>query len=113
MAGAGNLDQRPGWKQSQGDRAHIWDVVEWEIYIMEKQQKNWQQLCIDAFMWVWTKIWGMFQRLFESVPQRIKALLKAKGVWAQHQQVDLINGSMSQWNLTLTHKKKVLLIIVK
>ncbi len=38
---------------------HLWDVVEWEIRIMDVQPTNLQQLR-DAIMLIWTKIWGMF-----------------------------------------------------
>ncbi len=45
---------------------HLWDVVEREIRIMD--------------MSIWTKISEeCFQHLIESMPQRIKAVLKAKG----------------------------------
>ncbi len=46
--------------------------------IMDVQPKNLQQLC-DAIMSIWTKIFEeCFQHLVESMPQRIKAVLKAK-----------------------------------
>ncbi len=58
---------------------HLWDVVEWEIRIMDVQPTNLQQLR-DAIMSIWTKISEeCFQNLVESMPQRIKAVLKAKG----------------------------------
>ncbi len=59
---------------------HLWDVVEWEIHIMDVQPTNLQQLC-DAIMSIWTKIFSeeYFQHLVESMPRRIKAVLKAKG----------------------------------
>ena len=58
----------------------LWDVVEWEICIMDVQLTNLQQLR-DAIMSIWTKISEeCFQHLVESMPQRIKAVLKAKGV---------------------------------
>ncbi len=51
----------------------LWDVVEREICIMDVQQ-----LC-DAIMSIWTKISEeCFQHLVESMPRRIKAVLKAK-----------------------------------
>ncbi len=54
----------------------LWDVVKREICIMT----NLQQLR-DAIMSIWTKISEeCFQRLVESMPKRIKAILKAKGV---------------------------------
>ncbi len=50
---------------------HLWDVVEQEICIMELR---------DAIMSLWTKISEeCFQHLVESIPQIIKAVLKAKG----------------------------------
>ncbi len=57
---------------------HLWDVVEWEIHIMDVQPTNLQQLC-EALMSIWTKISEeCFQHLVKSMPQRIKAVLKAK-----------------------------------
>ncbi len=59
---------------------HLWDVVEREIRIMDVQPTNLQKLC-DAIMSIWTKISEeCFQHLVESMPRRIKAVLKAKGV---------------------------------
>ncbi len=58
---------------------HRWDVVEREIPIMDVQLTNLQQLR-DAIMSIWTKISEeYFQHLVESMPWRIKAVLKAKG----------------------------------
>ncbi len=58
---------------------HLWDVVEREIRIMDVQPTNLQQLS-DAIMSIWTKISEeCFQHLVESMPRRIKAVLKAKG----------------------------------
>ncbi len=58
---------------------HLWDVVEREIRIMDVQPTNLQQLR-DAVMLIWTKISeDCFQHLVESMPRRIKAVLKAKG----------------------------------
>ncbi len=58
---------------------HLWDVVEWEIRIMDVQLTNLQQLC-DAIMSIWTKISEeCFQHLVESMAWRIKAVLKKKG----------------------------------
>ncbi len=59
---------------------HIWDVVEREIRIMDVQPTNLQQLC-DAIMSIWTTISEeCFQHLVKSMPQRIKAVLKATEV---------------------------------
>ncbi len=58
---------------------HLWDVVEREILIMDVQPTNLQQLR-DAIMSIRTKISEeCFQHLVESMPRRIKAVLKAKG----------------------------------
>ncbi len=57
---------------------HLLDVVEREIHIMDVQPTNLQQLC-DSIMSIWTKISEeCFQNLVESMPRRIKAVLKAK-----------------------------------
>ncbi len=57
---------------------HLWDVVEREIHIMDVQPTNLQQLC-DAIMSIWSKISEeYFQHLVESMPRRIKTVLKAK-----------------------------------
>ncbi len=58
---------------------HLLDVVKREIRIMDVQPTNLQQLC-DAIMSIWTKISEeCFQHLVESMPWKIKAVLKAKG----------------------------------
>ncbi len=52
--------------------------MEREIRIMDVQPTNLQKLC-DAIISIWTKISEeCFQHLVESMPQRIKAVLKAK-----------------------------------
>ncbi len=57
---------------------HLWDGVEREIHIMDVQPTNLQQLC-DAIMSIWTNISEEgFKHLVESMPWRIKAVLKAK-----------------------------------
>ncbi len=57
---------------------HLWDVVEREIHIMDVQLTNLQQLCF-AIMSIRTKISEeCFQHLVESIPRRIKAVLKGK-----------------------------------
>ncbi len=57
---------------------HLWDVEEREIHIMDVQTTNLQQLH-DAIMSIWTKISEeCLQHLVESMPRRIKAVLKAK-----------------------------------
>ncbi len=63
---------------------HLWDVDEREIRIMDVQPTNLQQLC-DAIRSIWTKISEeCFQHLVESMPRRIKAVLKAKGGPTRH-----------------------------
>ncbi len=58
---------------------HLWDVEEREILIMDVQTTNLQQLC-DDIMTIWTKISEeCFQHLVESMPRRIKTVLKTKG----------------------------------
>ncbi len=55
---------------------HLWDVVEQEIRIMDVQPTNLQQLR-DAIMSIWTNISEeCFQHLVESMPRRIKAVMK-------------------------------------
>ncbi len=69
---------------------HLWDVEEREIRIMDVQPTNLQQLC-DAIMSKQTKISEeCFQHLVESMPRRIKAVLKAKGVQPGTSKVYLI-----------------------
>ncbi len=73
----------------------LWDVVEREIRIMDVQPTNLQQLC-DAIMSIWTKISEeCFQHLVESIPRRIKAVLKAKAVQPGTSKVYLIKWQMS------------------
>ncbi len=56
----------------------LWDVVEREILIIYVQPTNLQQLS-DAIISIWTKISEeCFQHLVESMPRRIKAVLKTK-----------------------------------
>jgi len=59
-------------------KEHLCDVVEREICIMDVQPTNLQQLR-DAIMSIRNKISEeCFQHLVESMPRRIKAVLKAK-----------------------------------
>ena len=61
---------------------HLWDVVELEIRIVDLQWTNLQQLR-DALMSIWAQISEQcFQHLVESMPQRIKAVLKANQLLA-------------------------------
>ncbi len=58
---------------------HLWDVVEREIHIMDVQPTNLQQLR-DTIMSIWTTISEeCIQNLIESMPRRIKTVLKTKG----------------------------------
>ncbi len=58
---------------------HLWDVVEQRFRIMDVQPTNLQQLR-EAIMSIWTEISEeCVQHLVESMPRRIKAVLKAKG----------------------------------
>jgi len=55
---------------------HLWDVVEWELRALDVHPTNLQ----DAILSLWANIFKeCFQHLFESMPHRIKAVLKAKG----------------------------------
>ncbi len=81
---------------------HLWDVVEREICIMDVQPTNLQQLR-DAFMSIWTKISEeCFQHLVESVPRRIKAVLKSKGVQPGTSKVYLIKWAVSVYEYQIT-----------
>ena len=61
---------------------HLWDVVELEIRIVDLQWTNLQQLR-DALMSIWAQIPEQcFQHLVGSMPQRIKAVLKANQLLA-------------------------------
>ncbi len=74
---------------------HLWDVVEREIHIMDVQTTNLQRLC-DAIMTIWTNISEeCFQHLVESMPRRIKAVLKTKGVQPGTSKMYLIKWPVS------------------
>ncbi len=67
----------PPQSQDLNSIEHFWDVVEREIRIMDLQPTNLQQLR-DAIMSIWTKISEEYlQNLVESMPRKIKAVLKA------------------------------------
>ncbi|KAG2460242.1 TCB1 transposase, partial [Polypterus senegalus] len=58
---------------------HLWDVVEWELRALDVHPSNLHQLQ-DAILSIWANISKeCFQHLVESMPRRIKAVLKAKG----------------------------------
>jgi len=57
---------------------HLWDVVEWELCGLDVHPTNVHQLQ-NAILSIWAKISKeCFQHLVESMPHRIKAVLKAK-----------------------------------
>jgi len=61
---------------------HLWDVVEREI--LDVHPTNLHQLQ-DAILSIWANISKeLFQHLVESMPRRIKAVLKAKGAQTQY-----------------------------
>lgn len=58
---------------------HLWDVVKWEICIMDGQLINLQELC-DANFSTWRKISKeKFKHPVEYIPWRRKSALKTKG----------------------------------
>jgi len=58
---------------------HIWDVVERKLRVLDVHPINLHQLQ-DAILSIWANISKeRFQHLAESMPRRIKAVLKAKG----------------------------------
>ncbi len=80
---------------------HLWDVVEREIHIIDVQPKNLQQLR-DAIMSILTNISEeCFQHLVESMPRRIKVVLKAKVVQPGTSKVYLINWPVSGYTHTV------------
>ncbi len=85
--------------RSQSNRAPL-GCCEREIHIMDVQPTNLQQLC-DAIMSIWTKISDeCFQHLVESMPRRIKAVLKVQPGTSK---VYLI-----KWPVTVYHSLTVL-----
>ncbi len=74
---------------------HLCDVVERVIRIMDVQLTNLQRLR-DAIVSIWTKISDeCFQHLVESMPRRIKTVLKAKVVQPGTSKVYLIKWPVS------------------
>jgi len=56
---------------------HLWDVVEWELRALDVHPTNLHQLQ-DAILSIWANIpEECFQHHVESMPSRIKAVLKA------------------------------------
>jgi len=62
---------------------HIWDVVERELCALDVHPTNLLQLQ-DAILSIWANIKECFHHLVESMPRRIKAVLKAKGGQTQY-----------------------------
>ena len=63
---------------------HLWDVVERELRALDVHPTNLHQLQ-DAILSIWANISKeCFQHLVESMPRRIKAVLKAKGGQTQY-----------------------------
>jgi len=59
---------------------YLWDVVERELHALDVHPTNLHQLQ-DANLSIWANISKQYiQHLVESMPHRIKAVLKAKGV---------------------------------
>jgi len=61
---------------------HLWDVVEWELRALDVHPTNLHQLQ-DAILSIWASK-EYFQQLVDSMPRRIKAVLKAKGGQTQY-----------------------------
>jgi len=63
---------------------HLWNVVERELRALDVHPTNLNQLQ-DAVLSIWANISKeCFQHLVESMPRRIKALLKVKGGQTQY-----------------------------
>jgi len=63
---------------------HLWDVVKQELRALDVHPTNLHQLQ-DAIQSIWANISKeCFQLLVESMPRRIKAVLKAKGGQTQY-----------------------------
>ncbi len=78
---------------------------ECEISIRDVQPADLQKLR-DAIMSIWTKISEeCFQHLVESMPRRIKAVLKAKGVQSGTSKVHLIKLPVSVYVCVYIHMK--------
>lgn len=74
---------------------HLWDVVDWEILILYLQLTNVQHL-FDTVMLIWTKIFvEWFQQLVGSLPQTMKAVLKAKEIQPGINKMYLIKCSVT------------------
>jgi len=63
---------------------HLWDVVERELHALDEHPTNLHQLQATILS-IWANISKeCFQHLVESMPCRIKAVLKAKGGQTQY-----------------------------
>jgi len=63
---------------------HLWDVVEQELRVLDVHPTKLHQLQ-DAILSIWANISKeCFQHLVESMPHRIKVILKAKGGQTQY-----------------------------
>jgi len=62
----------------------LWDVVEQELCVLDMHPTNLHQLK-DVILSIWANISKeCFQHLVESIPHRIKAVLKVKGGQTQY-----------------------------
>ncbi len=78
---------------------------------MDVQPTNLQQLC-DAIMSIWSKISEeCFQHLVESMPQRIKAVLKAKAGPTRYKQG--VPNKVASECILLCNIKKYLYIMIQ
>jgi len=63
---------------------HLWDLVEQELCALDVHPTNLHQLQ-DAILSIWANIFKeWFQHLVESMPRRIKAVLKVNGGQTQY-----------------------------
>jgi len=63
---------------------HLWDVVQRELRVLDVHPTNLHQLQ-DAILSTWANISKeCFQHLVQSMPHKIKAVLKAKGGQTQY-----------------------------
>jgi len=63
---------------------HLWDVMEQELHALDVHPTNLHQLQ-DTMLSIWANIAKeCFQYLVESMPRRIKAVLKVKGGQTQY-----------------------------
>uniref|UniRef100_A0AAY5K657 I/LWEQ domain-containing protein n=1 Tax=Esox lucius TaxID=8010 RepID=A0AAY5K657_ESOLU len=87
---------------------HLWDVVEQELRALDVHPTNLHQLQ-DAILSIWANISKeCFQHLVESMPRRIKAVLKAKGAttfWSYILNLPLSSNAIISWKFCyMLHK---------